>query len=330
MNINQIFELSMVLDTDHFQTVFAKVYNKSGYLKELNDEYIDTSLAAKGINVIYRGSQYKKKVRLLINTGLVVEDVTDADKLSRKLNKRIAEYFNHKYRLDDFTLSGVTLTVDINVGSRGRVADYLKVLQRVGKIKGFSPCCFECFDDKANFCLSGNSNNIDFLLYDLEKTVVSQLQSADAGRKKLQAVSERTSGILRSEVRLTKPKAIRTYTEADDVYRQIVELIKSSTDVFMDTFTRVVPFGDFHKKDSATEIIRREVSDDIMRRRMLRLLALIPEKKSLYLAQKAMNCRNIEKVMDAFVQINLSPVTLSKRHETKHLKCLYGYMLDNR
>lgn len=53
----------MILDTDQFQRIFD---NKAGYLKELDDEYLDTSLAAKGITVIYRDSRYKKKVRLII------------------------------------------------------------------------------------------------------------------------------------------------------------------------------------------------------------------------------------------------------------------------
>lgn len=61
---------------------------------------------------------------------------------------------------------------------------------------------------------------------------------------------------------------------------------------------------------------------------MLRLLALIPEKKSLYLAQKAMNCRNVEKVMEGFAKINLSPVTISKRHDVKHLENLYLYLFE--
>ena len=59
---------------------------------------------------------------------------------------------------------------------------------------------------------------------------------------------------------------------------------------------------------------------------MLRLVALIPEKKSLYLAQKAMNCRNIEKIMEEFAKINLSPITISKRYDMKHLKCFYEYL----
>lgn len=324
MVINQTFELSMILDTDQFQRIFD---NKVGYLKELDDEYLDPSLVAKGITIIYRDSRYKKKVRLLVNAGVVVNDPTDTDKLIRKLDKRIGEYFSHRYMLENFTLSGVTLTVDIAVGSRENVSDYLKVLQRVGKVKGFSPVSYDCFDEKTSFCLSGNSNDTDCLLYDLEQAVTDQLLNAGADRKQLQSASEQTKGILRVEVRLTKPKAIREYTDATDVIGQIVDMMKNCTDTFMDTFARVVPFGDFYKMDAAVEIVRSEVKDSTMRRKMLRLLALIPDKKSLHLAQKAMNVRDIDKVMETFTMIHLSPVTISKRHDVKHLNNLYSYSL---
>ena len=324
MVINQTFELSMILDTDQFQRIFD---NKVGYLKELDDEYLDPSLVAKGITIIYRDSRYKKKVRLLVNAGVVVNDPTDTDKLIRKLDKRIGEYFSHRYMLENFTLSGVTLTVDIAVGSRENVSDYLKVLQRVGKVKGFSPVSYDCFDEKTSFCLSGNSNDTDFLLYDLEAAVTGQLLNAGADRKQLQSASEQTKGILRVEVRLTKPKAIREYTDATDVIGQIVDMMKNCTDTFMDTFARVVPFGDFYKMDAAVEIVRSEVKDSTKRRKMLRLLALIPDKRSLHLAQKAMNVRDIDKVMETFTMIHLSPVTISKRHDVKHLNNLYSYFL---
>lgn len=126
---------------------------------------------------------------------------------------------------------------------------------------------------------------------------------------------------------MTKPKAVWEYTDATDVAGQIVEMMKNSTNTFMDTFIRIVPFGDFHKKDAAVEIVRSEVKDSTMRRKMLRLLALVPEKKSLHLAQKAMNCRDVEKVMETYTKVNLSPVTISKRHEVKHLDNLYSYFL---
>ena len=324
MVLNQTFELSMILDTAPFHRIFnAKV----GYLEELEDEYLDPSLAAKGITIIYRDSPYKKKVRVIINAGMVVDDPSDTDKLLRKLDKRIATYFNHEYTMDDFTLSGVTLTLDIAIGSREKVLDYIKVIQRIGKVKGFSPVNYDCFDDKASFCLTGNSNDIDFLLYNLEAATVGQLRNADAGRKQLQAASMQTKGILRAEVKLTKPKAVREYADAADVSGQIAKIVKCSADIFMETFARVVPFGDFRKMTAAVEIIRSEVKDNIMRRRMLRLLALIPDKKSLYLAQKALNCRDVEKVMETFTKIHLSPVTIAKRHEIKHLDNIYSFFL---
>ena len=90
MVINQLLELSMILDADHFQRLFNA---KASYLKELDDEYLDTSLAAKGITIVYRDSRYKKKIRLLANTSLVVDDPSNTDKLIRKLDKRISEYF---------------------------------------------------------------------------------------------------------------------------------------------------------------------------------------------------------------------------------------------
>ena len=326
MVVNQIVELSAVLDSDHFQAIFSEVYNRVDYFNGHDDKYIDTSLMEKGITVIYRDSRYKKKISLLVNIFLVVDDTSDTNELIQKLNKRISKCFGYKYNLNDFTLSGMNLVSDIDVDNREKTYAYLKVLKRIGKVKGFSPVSDECFDKKNSFCLSGNSNGIDFLIYDLESVVMGQYKNVDKNRKKL---CNQVRGVLRAEVRLTKPKAIRAYTDADDTSDQIENLIRNSINIFMDTFARIVPFGDFYKKGTAIDIIRREVKDSVMRRRMLRLLALIPEKRSLYLAQKAMNCRNIEKVMEFFAQINLSPVTISKRYDAEWLKSLYAYFTDD-
>ena len=57
-----------------------------------------------------------------------------------------------------------------------------------------------------------------------------------------------------------KPKAVWTYTDADDASRQIVDLLKDSKNIFLDTLTQIIPFGDFYKKDKVMEIIRKEVA----------------------------------------------------------------------
>ncbi len=232
MNLNQVFELSTVLDNEHFQKVFASSYNGEYYIDGDSGEYIDYSLSGKGITVIYRDSQYKKKIRLIVNTYLLLDDVSDTDKLIWKLDKRIAEYFDYKYQLEDFVLSGMNFIADIDVDTPANVQAYLKVFKRIGKVKGFSPASYECFDDNSSFCLSGNSNAIDFLLYDLADVVVRQHR--DSSQKRFKFIK----GVIRSEVRLTKPKAIRAFTDAGDTDEQITELLKNSQDIFMDTFTR--------------------------------------------------------------------------------------------
>lgn len=329
MYIKQLFELSMVLDNGRFQKALNRAYKKAGYLDGDNEEYIDQSVASKGVTVMFRDSQYKKKVKLLVDWGRIAgSNEKDSDRLIRKLHKRIGEYFDFRYGMEDFILSGMALMADIDVHSRENVSAYLKVLKRIGRVKGFSQSDYDCFENVDSFCLDGNSNHINFWLYDLEGLLTDQLENDEADQKHLKLFRKDVKGIIRAEVRLTKPSAVREYTDAYDVSGQIAELSEKSRDIFLDVFTQIIPYGDYYKKDKAEELVCRNVGDDILRRRMLRLLALIPEKKSLYLAQKAMNCRNVEKVMEGFAKINLSPVTISKRHDVKYLECLYTYFLD--
>ena len=328
MYINQIFELSMVLDHERFHQVFKHVHSKIGCMENGEDEYIDQSLEEKGITVIYRDSPYKKKIKLIVNTGQLLNGCEfDAEKIVRRLNKHIGEYFGFKYKLDDFNLSGMRLVTDINVGTHDEVAAYLKVFRRISRVKGFSPVSYECFEDVDSFCLDGNSNGIEFMIYDLEELCRKQFNEGDIGRKRFKELIKESEGILRTEVWLAKTKAVRAYAKGEDIFSQIINLSEKRQDIFLEIFVRIIPFGDFYKKGNAEEIIRREIKDVRLRRRMLRLVELIPEKKSLYLAQRAMEYRNMEKVVEAFAKINLSPVTISKRHEVKHLRSLYSYFL---
>lgn len=327
MYINQIFELSMVLDNDKFHKDLSRAHKRTGCLEEKNGEYVDQSMEAKGMTVAYRDSQYKKKVKVVINSGRVMDyDKTEPDKFLRKIDKRIGEYFDHKYSIEDFSLSGTVFITDIDVDSRESVSAYLKVLRRVGRVKGFKPVVYDCFEDIGNFCLEGNSNGIEFFLYNMEDYVARRYKEGGDGRKKLKGVLKESEGVLRAKVRLMKPKAIRDYTDATEVSGQIMELVEKCQDIFLDTFVKIMPYGDSYKKNKTLEIIQHEVKDNVLRRKMLRLVALIPEKKSLYLAQKAMECRNMEKIMRAFAKINVSPVTISRRQEVKYLKNIYEYL----
>ncbi len=69
MYINRVFKLTMILDTNEFESIISK----HTLLETDGGEYIDPSLAHKGITVLYRDSQYKKKVTLVVNCALVLK-----------------------------------------------------------------------------------------------------------------------------------------------------------------------------------------------------------------------------------------------------------------
>ena len=61
---------------------------------------------------------------------------------------------------------------------------------------------------------------------------------------------------------------------------------------------------------------------------MLKIMRLVPKKKSLYLAFKESRIRDKDEMLRWFAQLNGSPITISKREGMKHLKNLYEYLED--
>ena len=332
-----IFELTLSLDTKKFNKLLNKAYDKSKYqLYQDNDKHTDYALTSKGIQIIYHDDIYKKKVKLIVNPSRVLgtNDIPwiwkpnnrNISDLLRKLEKRIGDYFGYKYKLNDFKLTSIDFAVNARFEDKDKVSAYVKTLQRIGKVKGFSPVTYKWIDKDIGFSLEGNSNGIEFTAYDKEKQLKKQLKNSQ--QKESDAIIKRAKGILRIEVRLTEQKAIRAYTYETVTSKQIADLSKKSMEIFTEIIIRIVPFGEFQKKGKAVEIIENKITNKTLRKKMIELLELIPKKKSLLLAQKALNYRRMDCVMEMFNSIELSPITISKRHDVKKLKNLYRYFED--
>jgi len=259
MFLQVTFHLTLILDSDKFNKLFERAY---GLLDSIDENrYADHTLNSKGITVIYCDSQYKKKIKLIVNPYRLLDtDKPNPEKLTRKLEKRISGYFNNKYQLDDFDLTGMALTTDIDVHSSENVFDYLKVLSRVGKVKGFSPFNSDWLENDTGLYFEGNSNGIQFMLYNLE-ALLSEQDSDEYFSIEQKSIPEDSEGLLQAEVKLTKPKAIREYTCKSSISKLIADLYHNRQQIFLETFMRVVPFGNFYKKDKAEEIIRTKVKD---------------------------------------------------------------------
>ena len=336
-------ELTLDCSSEKFGKLRNAAYERAkGKHKMFSDgsgKNIDRAFADTGIKIEYHDTIYKHRIKFIVNPTRLLggNDVKklwkpngdNISKLTKKLESHIADYFNSKYNLNDFRLTRIDFTVNIDVGNKDIVAAYIKVLHNIRKVKGFSPKDwkdYDGYDENASFDLEGNSNGVQFVAYDKAAAIKNNVVDSEYKRKEMKERLDKAKGVLRLEVKLTTQKAIRRYTNESDTVKRIIDLCNNSTEIFLDTFIRVVPFGDFHKKDNVVKIIEESVSNKHLKRKMLHLLELIPKKKSLYLAQKALADRNIEKIMKMFAELNVSPVTLSKRHDVKHLSNLYAFI----
>jgi hypothetical protein len=306
----------------------------------------DYALYSDGITVEYHDdNDYTKKIKFIVNPSRILggDDLNiwkpkkaAIKKLLNKLDSIITDYFNLEIELDDFELYRVDFTVNIDVGSRANVTEYIKVLHKLGRVKGFSSKynkndynnTTDMIDKTLSFDLTGNSNDIDFSVYDKEAEIEQKLDNAKKGYIK-SFHNERqkdAKGLLRAEVRVKKPKALRKYTDSESIAEQIRDLALNSREIFMETFLRIVPYGNFVKLKDAERIVAENIGKKRLKEKMLLLLRLITEKKSLYLALKEMNDRNIDRVISEFNKLELCPVTISKRQNVKYLKNLYEYL----
>ena len=244
MFLNCTFQLTLILDSDKFSKLFDRTYSDFECVED--DVFADYTFAPKGITVLYLDSQYRKKIKLLVNPcRLLDSDNPDPEKLIHKLDKRANRYFNSKYKLDDFELTGMGLTADIDVHTSEKVSDYLKVLRRIGKVKGFSPSRDNSIDDDTGLYYDGNSNDIKFILYDLEALLTEHTNDVYSRQ---QSIPDDCAGILRAEVILTKPKAVLGYTNKCSASRQIAELYENRLDIFSHTFLRTCLLAIFTRK----------------------------------------------------------------------------------
>lgn len=320
------FEISLIIHTNKFNKLQSRAYKKAESkhrVYNINGICYDEAFAKQGIKIEYHNNTYKKKIKFIVNPtrllggndmkNLWKPHSENISELLCQIEEYIEEYFDSKYELNDFKLTRIDFTVNIDVGDRKKVSAYIKVLHNIGKVKGFAPK-YDKNDDRIDpdlsFDLEGKSNGIEFTAYD----------------KEAESNKEYAKGILRMEVRLKRQKSIRNHTDETITSQQIMNLAENSEAVFLDTFTDIVPYGDFYKKKAAVELVKEKITGKKLREKMLRLIELIPKKKSLYLAQKELNDRNIEKIIKMFAAINVSPVTISKRHNIKFLENLYSYL----
>ena len=338
-------ELTMEKSYKEFQFQLSSAYKKAkghhrlGSKKKYNDDNIkvDEALGKSGITIEYHNHKYRKQIKVIVNPSKLLggndikiwnPTLRNIEDFLELLNEYLEQYFNYDYELNDFQLTRIDFTSNLNVGEK-YVSEYIATLHKLGKVKYFKPKYDKSYFSKhpevkkTSFDLIGKTNHIGFSIYDKEADLISR-QKHDLAKK--------AKGILRAEVRLSKRPVIETTLEYLNTHTNLTTeeeftiLTLNCIPIFLKWFGYIVPCGDFHTLKKALTIVENSDLKKPKKKKMTNLLNLIPEKKSLYLAEKELNAKNMDEIRNCFVNLNLSPITISKDKKISYLPNLYQYL----
>lgn len=339
------FELTMETNQKNFKYLLscafqkAKKHHRVGRSTKFtsSDVRIDDALASKGITIEYHNYEFRKMIKLCINPSIVLggddlkiwkPSINHIDELLELLNNHIDEYFDSNYEINDFLLTRIDFTANLDVGKKN-VPAYIQLMHKLGKVKKFSAKYSKSdyssgkIDKATSFDLKGKTNGIEFSVYDKEADLRSK-GKLDKAKKAL--------GILRVEIRLEKKKAVHealsNFTDDNNLTteEQFALLALNSKAIFLTWLVQILPYGNFFSLKDAQHLVKNSHFKQKRKEKMLKLLELIPKKKSLYHALKELNLRNSNDILLWFAELNVSPITISKRQKGDFFKNLYDYL----
>ena len=285
------------------------------YFKTEGRKYKDKYDLAKGIRAEEKDNKNWKALHLIITPCKILGGNTlslwkpteqSILKVLKKLHNEIYDYYNGDNELDDFELTGLHFTRDFDVHTEKKVVAYIQILKNIGKINGFNMKYETAYETSHDLT---SSSGIEFTGYG----------------KYADCEFDDARGLLRIEVRLTKKKAIRKYTNEAELSEQIKELYKKRNKIFRETFEKIVPPGKHYTMKHAERLIKKKVSKTSQQEKMMQLLKL-SKNMPLHKAKKELNNKNFFRIMEKFNEINLSPITIRKRYGISELKSLYEYL----
>ena len=107
------------------------------------------------------------------------ETIRNIEDFLESLNDYLEEYFNYDFELNDFQLTRIDFTSNINVGKK-YVPEYIAALHKLGKVKYFKlkydkPYLSKHSEVKeTSFDLIGKTNHIGFSIYDKEADLINR------------------------------------------------------------------------------------------------------------------------------------------------------------
>lgn len=341
------FELTMETNAKNYEHLLSRAFRRAKNHHRVgrstkytsSDVRVDDALAGQGITVEYHNYEFRKMIKLCVNPSKVLggndlklwkPNLYNIESLMDTINDSLDDYFDGDYEINDFSLTRIDFTTNLNVGKKN-VPAYIRLMHKLGKVKNFSSKYSKTdyssgkIDKVASFDLKGKTNGVEFSVYDKE---------ADLKSKGKADKTQKAKGILRVEIRLGTKKslqqALSIFTDCTDLTteEQFVLLASNSREIFGIWLAKILPYGNFYHLKDAEDIIYASDFNQKRKEKMIQILRLTPKKKSLYQAMKELKIRDSNEVLLWFAELNVSPITISRREKADFFKNLYEFLED--
>lgn len=288
----------------------------------------------KGIRVVLKKTLIGGYLKFIVslNDLLGADDklsLIDPQHIQEALNSAdtmLTGEFGEEFSINNLELSRVDYCINVNVESSENVRAYIKQLYRCDTRKGYKVIGLECpdFDTTKGYTARNDIAGTEISFYDKQKQL-EQRQYED---------SERASGILRIELRLTKSKAVKEHTEGCiNNHERIVYCIGNSRREILAVVRQLIPDGDYYTMKKARAMVRKSVKNQKLRERMLEMLKLTKKLGSIRLAKKELRNKDpkikheyFNMMMEEFEMLNLNVVTMDKDNKVIKLPSLFYYL----
>ena len=233
--------------------------------------------------------------------------------------------FGEEFSINKLELYRVDHCINLNVGTSESVREYIYLLYRSEMKKGYKILSDDTpdFDVNKSFTVRNNDEGIEVSFYDKKKEL--EQHNCEA---------ENAEGILRVELRILRRKPLERQTPDCATNRErIACCMRASRRKIVGIAHTLLLDADYYPYKKACGIVKKQVENKMLRKRMLDMLKLTKKefsvrkaKEKLFELHPKLKHEYYNMMIEKFESIGVNVVTLDKYSDVKFLPSLFGYL----
>lgn len=316
------------------KALYEKARGRFGvFANEDEDEYYAEMFQGRGIRVILKRTKISGYYDFILslNDLLGAEDkfqLIQPENIQLALDtaeEMLVGEFGEEFSINNLVLYRVDPCINLNVGTSEMVREYIYLLYRSEMKKGYKVLTGNSpdFDVSKSYTVRNGDEGLEVSFYDKKKELEQRNCEAD-----------NAEGILRVEFRILRKKALERQIPNCTTNRDRIECcMRESRSKIIGIAHKLLLDADYYPYKKACDIVKKQVANNKLRKRMLDMLKLTKKefsvrkaKEKLFELHPKLKHEYYNRMIKEFENIGVNVVTLDKDSEVKSLPSLFEYL----